>query len=134
MSRFIKRSLAATMLAGAGVLLMASPASAVSETCAPFLSDGLELKICATLGTPSAGTAEAGGRTIELHEYRRDHVITVELQRRDGSGVWTTVAAARGRDFEGASAVTDAVAVSGAVRSCATGGLVGHEQATVCTA
>ena len=71
---------------------------------------------------------------MELHEYlRRDHVVVVRLQQRTSAGSWVTVASAEGQDAEGAAATTGTYAVSGAVRACATGGLRGHEQATVCT-
>lgn len=59
-------------------------------------------------------------------------MVVVRLQQQT-AGAWTTIASAEGQDVEGAAATTGTVPVSGPVRACATGGLRGHEQATVCT-
>jgi hypothetical protein len=115
-----------------GSIAVALPASA-AETCEEFVSDGAEILICAGLYAPSAGTVAAHGRTVELHEYLRRHVITVQLQRQNASGGWDVVDSADGYDVEGASAVTDPFPATATYRACATGGLDGHEQATVCS-
>ena len=133
MSRRVLALTAAAALAAAGVLLTAGPASA-SETCTDFVSDGAELRICTALWSPSAGNVAATGRTIEMHEYLRRHQIVVSLQRQNASGGWDTLATASDdKGIEEARATTSAVANTGRLRSCATGGLYGHETATVCT-
>ena len=138
MSDLARRGLGTVVCAGvmaASTVLAASPAYADSEKCKEFTSGKASLQICASLYSTPDGSSGALGSTLELKEAQRIHTISVELQHRNDAGGWDKVADATDEDRESAAAATEPLPAAGkGTRACATGGVKGKEQVTVCTA
>lgn len=139
MSDLARRGLGTVVCAGlmvASAVLAAGPAYAdESETCKDFTSGKAKLKICASLYTAPDGSTGGLGTTQELKEALRLHTVVVELQQRNAAGGWEKVVDGNDEDREGAAAATEPRQAAGKeMRACATGGVRGKEQLTVCTA
>jgi hypothetical protein len=135
MKRTLWTALGAVLVAGAGIVGFAQPASAAPEVCQTTVSDNAEILVCTQLAASSTrpGYVLGYGRAIELHEYLRQIQVVATVERQSTAGQWEVIASAESWDREGTFVATPERPGTGILRACATGGIRGHEQTKVCT-